>query len=244
MDKLKNLISKNNIKHIAIIMDGNGRWASEKGENRNYGHMHGAQRVIELTRLTNDLGIKVLSLYAFSTENWKRPQLEVKGIMTLLNTFIDKELANLVKENVVLRIMGDISKLPLINRKAVEHAVNKTKNNTGLILNIGLNYGSRAELVNGVKNLIKSANEGYIQVDDINEESISKSLYTLDLPDPDIMIRTGGEYRLSNFMLYQLAYTELFFVKDLWPEFSKDKYINILEEFFTRKRRFGGLDEE
>lgn len=244
MDQLRNLILENDIKHVAMIMDGNGRWASAQGQDRTYGHKHGAQRVIELTKLSDKLGIEVLSLYAFSTENWKRPKFEVRGIMTLLNSFIDKELNNLIKENVVLRIMGDLSELPLLNRKAVEHAVNKTKNNTGLILNIGLNYGSRAEIVNGFKNILNDVRNGIIEENNIDEKYISDNLYTKGLPDPDILIRTGGELRLSNFMMYQLAYTELFFVKDLWPEFSNEKYIQVLKEFFTRKRRFGGLDSE
>jgi len=239
---LKELISKYSLEHIAIIMDGNGRWATKRGQERPYGHKYGSERVIEITRKCNDLGIKYLSLYAFSTENWKRPKTEVSTIMDLLVKFINRELDELVKENVKLSIMGDISKLPLISRKAVEFALNKTKNNTGLVLNIGLNYGSRDEICNAFKHIHKDILENKIGLEDINEKLISSYLYTREMPDPDLMIRTGGEMRISNFMLYQLAYSELFVTDVLWPDFSSEELELAIAEYFKRNRRFGGLN--
>ena len=242
-NKLINLVKEKGPNHIAIILDGNGRWAKKRGLSRNKGHKEGSERVIDITEYLDDLGVKYLSLYAFSTENWKRPEDEVNGIMKLLNSFISNELDRLHKKNVRLQIMGDISKLPYINRTAVNHAVKKTKDNTGLVLNIGLNYGGRAEMVMAVKDIARMVSTGDLDVEAIDEASISSSLYTHNLPDPDLLIRTGGEFRVSNFMIYQLAYTEFYFTDVLWPDFDREEMDRALADYFDRDRRFGGVNE-
>lgn len=239
---IKNLIEQYSLKHIAIIMDGNGRWAVKQGENRPYGHKFGTERVIDIIRHCNKIGIKYLSLYAFSTENWKRPKVEVSTIMDLLVKFINRELDEMVRENVKLQIMGDISKLPMISRKAVEYALSRTKNNDGLVLNIGLNYGSRGEIVRAVKRIAEDFKAGLVELDEIDENLISKNLYTNEIPDPDLLIRTGGEMRVSNFMLYQLAYTEFYVTDVLWPDFFPDELDKAILDFIKRDRRFGGLN--
>ena len=246
MDKneIINLIQKYGPKHIAIIMDGNGRWAKKKQMKRTEGHKVGSQNVIELVRFCDELGVKYLSLYAFSTENWKRPETEVSTIMKLLNIFIKNELDELHKNNVKLVIMGDIAGLPFTNRKAVEYAISKTKNNTGLVLNIGLNYGSRAEIVNAFKRIYDDIQKSKITIDDVSEELLSDYLYTSDMSEPDLLIRTGGELRLSNFMLYQLAYSEFYFTDILWPDFGKDELLEAIKEYFARNRRFGDVLDE
>ena len=241
---IKELIRQEGPKHVAIIMDGNGRWAKQKDRKRTDGHKAGAERVIDIVRKSDDLGIKYLSLYAFSTENWKRPRIEVSTIMDLLVSFIKRELDEMNRNNVKLVVMGDISRLPFASRKSVEYAINKTKNNEGLILNIGLNYGSRDELVSAVKAICRDYNNGKIKLNDIDEKMVSDNLYTAAMPDPDLMIRTGGEMRLSNFMLYQLAYSELYVTDILWPDFTSDHYEKAIIEFMSRNRRFGGLNEE
>lgn len=246
MDKneIINLIQKYGPKHIAIIMDGNGRWAKKRQMERTEGHKVGSQNVIELVRFCDELGVKYLSLYAFSTENWKRPETEVSTIMKLLNIFIKNELDELHKNNVKLVIMGDIAGLPFTNRKAVEYAISKTKNNTGLVLNIGLNYGSRAEIVNAFKRIYDDIQKSKITIDDVSEELLSDYLYTSDMSEPDLLIRTGGELRLSNFMLYQLAYSEFYFTDILWPDFGKDELLEAIKEYFARNRRFGDVLDE
>lgn len=241
-DKIKDLIAKHSLKHIAIIMDGNGRWAVKQGKERPYGHKFGTERVIDIIRHSNNIGIKYLSLYAFSTENWKRPKFEVSTIMDLLVKFINRELDEMVKENVKLQIMGDISDLPVLSRKAVEYALKKTKDNDGLVLNIGLNYGSRSEIVRAVKNILKKYKDENLDLEEIDEDLISDNLYTSNLLDPDLLIRTGGEMRLSNFMLYQLAYTEFYVTDVLWPDFYPQELDKAIMEFFNRNRRFGGIN--
>ncbi|MDO4778810.1 MAG: isoprenyl transferase [Tissierellia bacterium] len=242
MAGIKNLIREASIKHIAIIMDGNGRWASARDLSRTEGHKVGSETVIDITEACDELGIKYLSLYAFSTENWKRPKTEVSKIMSLLNKFISRELNRLHSKNIKLNIMGDITKLPIINRKAVEYALNKTKNNTGLVLNIGLNYGSRDEIVSAFKSIHQDLENKKIKIEDISEKLISSYMYTYDMPDPDLLIRTGGELRLSNFMLYQLAYSEFYFTDVLWPDFDRIELEKAILEFLRRNRRFGGLN--
>lgn len=239
---LKDLIKEKSIKHLAIIMDGNGRWAKAKDLKRTEGHKAGSERVIDITEACDELGIKYLSLYAFSTENWKRPEEEVFTIMELLNKFISRELDHLHRKNVKLQIMGDIKRLPFINRKSVEYALNKTKNNTGLVLNIGLNYGGRSELLYAFKAMLADFSKDKIGEEDFSEDLISSYLYTKNMPDPDLLIRTGGEIRLSNFMLYQLAYSEFYFTEVLWPDFDRQELKKALEAFLYRDRRFGGLN--
>ncbi|MFM1564653.1 isoprenyl transferase [Helcococcus ovis] len=238
------LIKNSSLNHIAIIMDGNGRWAQERGLDRSKGHSAGMQKVVEIIEVAQKLEIKYLSLYAFSTENWKRPQIEVSTLFSILNTFIKNELNRLIENNVRLTLMGDISKLPFTSKKAVEYAINKTKDNTGLTVNIGLNYGSRNEISMGIKKICNDVRLGKIKEDYIDDLTLSKYLYTSDIPDPDLLIRTGGEKRLSNFMLYQLAYSEFDFPKIFWPDYGKKEFKDSIINFINRNRRFGGLNEK
>lgn len=228
-------------RHLGIILDGNGRWAKAKGLKRTEGHKAGSENVIDITRACDELGIEVLSVYAFSTENWKRDKEEVSSIMNLLNVFIDNNLEELNANNVRLNIMGDKDGLPLTNRLSVNYALNKTKKNTGLILNIGLNYGGRKELVRAFNNIHEKLNKNIISK--IDENTIYDNLYTSNFPELDLLIRTGGEYRISNFMLYQLAYTELYFTKVLWPDFNRKELLKAIDDFNNRNRRFGGIND-
>lgn len=228
-------------KHIAIIMDGNGRWAKQRFLPRNLGHQEGMERVIEIVEAANEIGIEYLSLYAFSTENWKRPENEIQGLMKILVYFIRKELNKLHKNNVKLQVLGDISKLPELPRQEVEKAINLTKGNDGMVLNIALNYGGRDEIILGIKGILKDANMGKINIDEIDTEVFSQYLYTKNQPDPDLMIRPSGELRISNFLLYQMAYTEFWFSDVLWPDFHKEKLYEAIIDFQKRNRRFGGI---
>ncbi len=227
--------------HIAIIMDGNGRWAKKRSLPRVAGHHEGMKVVRKTTRLANRLGIKVLTLYAFSTENWKRPKLEVDYLLRLPEKFLDTYLPELIEENVQVQMMGYKESLPNHTLEAVEKAVNATENNNGLILNFALNYGSRAEIMDAVKKVAGDLKNGIINETDINEKIFSKYLMTHHLHDPDLLIRTSGEIRLSNFMLWQLAYTEFWFTDVLWPDFSEEEFLDAVEAFQNRSRRYGGL---
>lgn len=242
IDQLMNKINMNKLpKHIAIIMDGNGRWAKKRFLPRNFGHQEGMERVIEIVEASNELGIKHLSLYAFSTENWKRPMEEVQGLMKILVQYITRELNKLHKNNVKIQILGDINKLPEFAREEVIKTIEKTSVNTGMILNIGLNYGGRDEIIFGVKNILKDIKMGKMNIDDLNVNNFSEYLYTKNQPDPDLLIRPSGELRLSNFMLYQIAYTEFWFSDVLWPEFTKKHLLLSIIDFQKRNRRFGGI---
>lgn len=242
IDELKDKIDMNNLpKHIGIIMDGNGRWAKKRFLPRNYGHQEGVKRVIENVELINNLGIKHLSLYAFSTENWKRPESEVKGLMKILVIYINKELDKLHSNNVKIKIMGDIEKLPDYAKKEVIRAVNKTYNNTGMILNIGLNYGGRDEIILGIKKVLTDIEKGNLSIDNINTDSFKNYLYTKNQPDLDLLIRPSGELRISNFMLYQLAYSEFYFSDVLWPDFKEKHLLLSIIDYQNRNRRFGGI---
>lgn len=241
--KIRELVKEYSLKHIAMIMDGNGRWAKERGLKRTDGHKVGFDRIVEISEACVDFGIEVISLYAFSTENWKRPKLEVTTIFDLLNKFMDNYLSKLNKNNVKIQVMGDISKLDILSQKTLKYAINKTKNNTGLIINIGINYGFKSELSRAIKNIISDYNDGNVVKDDIDENFVSKYLYTNGLPEPDLLIRTAGDQRLSNFMLYQLAYAEIYFLSTYWPEFNKEELKKAILEFCKRDRRFGGIKE-
>ncbi len=221
-----------NLKHIAIIMDGNGRWAKSRGKIRTFGHNAGAKKVIEITKEASNLGIKYLTLYAFSTENWKREKSEVDFLMKLLSQFLKKELRTLISNNIKFRVIGDISKFSKNLQSVITNTIEKTKNNTGLTQILAINYGSRDEIIR----TIKKAN-----MENLNEESFSKVLDTHEFPDVDLLIRTGGEKRLSNFLLWQSAYAELFFTDTLWPDFSMQEFANIIDDFKKRERRFGGI---
>ena len=225
--------------HIAVIMDGNRRWAKKKNLPTKMGHREGALRVTDLVRNCADIGVKYLSVYAFSTENWNRDKKEIDYLMTLLMEFVIKELNNLHKNDVKITMMGNIDDLPEKTRKEVQRSVELTKNNKTLHLNIALSYGSRNEIIRAVKNIINDYENNEINIEEINEESFNKYLFTNDMPDPDLLIRTSGEVRLSNFLLYQLAYTEFYFTDVLWPDFNKEELLKSIESYQQRKRRYG-----
>ncbi|MEL7646873.1 MAG: isoprenyl transferase [Sedimentibacter sp.] len=225
--------------HIAVIMDGNRRWAKQKNLPARMGHREGALRVTDLVQNCADLGIKYLSVYAFSTENWSRDKKEVEYLMNLLVEFVVKELDRLHKNDVKITMMGNLQDLPEKTRQEVKRSVELTKNNKTLHLNIALSYGSRNEIVQAVKNVARDYENHIIDIDEINEDSFGKYLFTHDMPDPDVLIRTSGEMRLSNFLLYQLAYTEFYFTDVMWPDFGKEELLKAILNYQNRKRRFG-----
>jgi len=226
-------------KHIAIIMDGNGRWAQEKGQDRLYGHFHGVQSVRNIVEAASEIGIKYLTLYAFSTENWDRPAAEVEGLMSLFVDTISKEVPDLHKNNIKLHFIGNLSLLPQDAKLALEQATQTTSKNTGLELIIALSYSSRWELIQAIKNIAEMVQSGVLATADIKEATLEAALSTSAFPDPELMIRTSGEYRISNFLLYQLAYAELYFTETRWPDFRKKDLIEALLDFQSRERRFG-----
>jgi len=245
MEELKNKIDKTRLpKHIAIIMDGNGRWAKEKGQDRLYGHFHGVESVRNIVEGSSELGIEYLTLYAFSTENWDRPQYEVTGIMELLVDTIRKEVPVLNKNNIRLHVIGDTQMPPPHARGELQEALDETAANTGLNLVLALSYSSRWELVNAVKNIALDVKEGKIDPASINQDTLQKYLVTSDFPDPELMIRTSGEFRISNFLLYQLAYAELYFTNTRWPDFRKENLYEAILDFQGRERRFGKTSEQ
>ncbi|MFT3909140.1 MAG: isoprenyl transferase [Ferruginibacter sp.] len=231
-------------RHIAIIMDGNGRWAKEKGEDRLFGHLHGVESVRDIVEGAAELGVEYLTLYAFSTENWDRPEYEVTGLMELLVDTIKKEVPTLNKNNIKLHVIGDTTMLPEFAQQELAEAINETAANTGLNLVMALSYSSRWELVNAVKNIAADVKEGKLEVDDIAQDTVSNYLATKDFPDPELMIRTSGEFRISNFLLYQLAYTELYFTNTRWPDFRKENLYEAILDFQQRERRFGKTGEQ
>ncbi len=230
--------------HVAVIMDGNGRWAEQRGVSRVAGHNAGMLAMKEIIKRADILGIKYLTVYAFSTENWKRSQEEVGGIFNLLVKYVGSELAELNQNNVKVRILGDYSKIPRHAVNSIERALKETEDNDGLQFNIAFNYGSWLEIVRAIKHICTLVEEGQLEKEAIDEETVNKYLYTGDengnLPDPDLIIRTSGEERLSNFLLWQCAYSELAFSDSLWPDFTPDEFQKLVEEFSKRKRRFGG----
>ncbi|MCT4633731.1 MAG: isoprenyl transferase [Firmicutes bacterium] len=225
--------------HVAIIMDGNGRWAKKRFMPRIAGHKAGVESLRKIIEETGDLGIKYLTVYAFSTENWNRPKDEVNGLMNLLVNYIDNELNNLNKNGVRLNILGDMSALPTKVREKVEMALVETNKNTKLTLNIALNYGGRDEIIRAVKSIYNQGDSELI--DNLDEDIFSRFLYTANIPDPDFVIRTSGEVRISNFLLWQLAYSEMYFTETLWPDFGVSEYHKALDSFKNRKRRFGKI---
>lgn len=231
-------------RHIAIIMDGNGRWAQEKGEDRLFGHLHGVESVRNIVEGCAELGIGYLTLYAFSTENWDRPAYEVSGLMEILVDTIRKEVPTLNKNNIKLHVIGDLAMLPENARKALQEALDETTVNTGLNLVMALSYSSRWELVNAVKNIAADVKAGSLQPQNITQETLQNYLSTSGFPDPELMIRTSGEYRISNFLLYQLAYAELYFTNTRWPDFRKDNLYEAIIDFQNRERRFGKTGEQ
>lgn len=240
MSALLQKIDKDRLpRHIAIIMDGNGRWAQEQGQDRLYGHFHGVESVRNIVEGCAELGIGYLTLYAFSTENWDRPEYEVIGLMELLVTTIRKEVESLHKNNIRLHVIGDMNMLPDYARQELQEALDFTKQNTGLNLIMALSYSGRWELLNAVKNIAFEVKTGKLEVEAINEQTLQKFLATSDFPDPELMIRTSGEFRISNFLLYQLAYAELYFTHVRWPDFRKENLYEAILDYQGRERRFG-----
>jgi len=221
--------------HVGIIMDGNGRWAKKRGLPRVFGHRAGVNTVKKIVETAAKIGVKCLSLYAFSTENWRRPKNEIQILFNLLRQFIKKEEKNLIKNNIKLFISGDISKIDKKTAEALQNLISKLKNNTGLIVNLCLNYGGRQEIVSAVNKIISSG------IKSVDEKKFEEFLYTKDLPELDLLIRTSGELRISNFMLWQVAYAELYFTKTLWPDFTPKEFVLAIKEFQLRERRFGAV---
>ncbi|RDW17807.1 isoprenyl transferase [Oceanobacillus chungangensis] len=227
--------------HVAIIMDGNGRWAEKRGLPRIAGHQAGVKTVNKIVKTAVEANIQILTLYAFSTENWNRPKSEIDFIMKLPKEFLHIYLPGLIENNVRINIIGDISTLPKHTQESVQYAIDKTKDNDGLLLNFALNYGSRSEIMRAIKQIMTDIDGSKLSIDSIDEKVFSEYLYTHNLTDPDLLIRTSGEQRLSNFLLWQLAYTEFWFTDVLWPDFDEAVFGQALEEYQHRKRRYGGI---
>ncbi len=245
MSQLLEKIDKSSLpRHIAIIMDGNGRWAKDKGEDRLFGHFHGVESVRNIVEGSAELGVEYLTLYAFSTENWDRPEYEVVGLMELLVSTIRKEVESLNKNNIRLHVIGDMSMLPEYARKELDEALEITKKNTGLNLIMALSYSGRWELLNAVKNIAWEVKQGKLNVETIDQDTLQRFLCTSSFPDPELMIRTSGEYRISNFLLYQLAYAELYFTNVRWPDFRKENLYEAIIDYQGRERRFGKTGEQ
>ncbi|HEX13256.1 MAG: isoprenyl transferase [Desulfurella sp.] len=230
-------------KHIAIIMDGNGRWANLQGKKRIYGHFIGSTIIDKIAKKAKELKIEYLTLYTFSTENWKRPQNEVNFLMKLLGIQIRKKSDFMMKENIKFNCIGDITKLPQKQQEAILNLQEKTKNNSDLTINFAINYGSYMEIIRACKNICMDFSLNKLNCDNIDENIFEQYLYTKDIPDVDLLIRTGGEKRISNFLLWQIAYAEIIFLDKYWPEFNEDDLEYCIKEFSERKRRFGGLDD-
>lgn len=226
---------------MGIIMDGNGRWAKERGMTRAEGHNAGMRSLIEIVRHASNIGIRYLTVYAFSTENWKRPKAEVDAIFQLLILYVKKELKELKEENVQVNILGDWEAIPGDSVAAIRKAVSETADNTGLCFNIALNYGGRSDIVHAASSVARKVAAGELDLFEIDEAAFSQELYTAGIPDPELIIRTGGEYRLSNFLTWQSAYSELVFTELYWPDFTPEELDKALAEFSSRDRRFGGI---
>jgi undecaprenyl diphosphate synthase len=245
MSDLLQQIDKNKLpRHIAIIMDGNGRWAKEQGQNRLFGHYHGVESVRDIVEGCAELGIGYLTLYAFSTENWDRPQYEVVGLMELLVKTIRAEVESLHKNNIKLHVIGDMSMLPDYAQNELNEALKITEDNTGLHLVMALSYSGRWELINAVKSIAWEVKSGKLEVEEIDHDTLQRYLCTSGFPDPELMIRTSGEYRISNFLLYQLAYAELYFTQVRWPDFRKQNLYEAILDYQNRERRFGKTSEQ
>lgn len=242
---LLHTISQSSVpKHVALIMDGNGRWAKEKGEQRVYGHAHGVQAVKRTVEAAVEAGIEYLTLYAFSTENWLRPKQEVNALLELFVSTTISELEGLIKNGIRLISIGDKEHLPDNCRQVLADAIERTKNNTRLTLNLAISYSSKYEITQAVKTLAQNCEDGKLSASEITEKLIAQHLYTANIPDPDLLIRTSGEQRLSNFLLWQLAYAEFYFTKTFWPDFDKEDFYQAIIAYQTRERRFGKTGEQ
>lgn len=238
-------IDRNRIpKHVAIIMDGNGRWAQQQSEKRLFGHQHAIQAVNDAVEAAAELGVGYLTLYTFSTENWNRPQDEVDGLMTLMIDVVKEQTERLIKNNIRLLIIGDASRVPEASRKAIQQCSADTAACTGTTLILALSYSSRWEIAEALKAIVNDAQKGALQADDVDEESLRRYLTTRDIPDPDLLIRTGGELRLSNFLLWQMAYSEFYFTDLLWPDFRKGHFFEAVYDYQQRQRRYGKTGEQ
>jgi undecaprenyl diphosphate synthase len=245
MIDLLSKIDKNRLpQHVAIIMDGNGRWAKSQGKSRIYGHKHGVETVRNIVEASAELSLKYLTLYTFSMENWLRPRTEVKSLMNLLVGTIKSELNKLMKNNIRLEVIGDISRIPDSTYRELDYAIKNTRSNTGLTLIMALSYSSRWDITNAVNRIINEVKNGSPNVSTINEELFNQYLSTANFPYPELLIRTSGEFRISNFLLWELAYTELYFTDKKWPEFSKEDFYEALIDYQKRERRFGKVSEQ
>jgi len=241
---LKNINKDNIPEHVAVIMDGNGRWAKKNGLLRTIGHKNGVKSVREVVEASVELGISVLTLFAFSTENWNRPKAEVSALMELLVSALNKELPTFQKNNIQLQSIGETNALPKACRKKLTEIINETSGNTGLKLVLALSYSSKLEIINSIKSIAQKISDKTIKPEDINESLFANELYTSDYPNPDLLIRTSGEYRISNFLLWQIAYAELYFSPKLWPDFTKADFLEAIVEYQNRERRFGKTTEQ
>ncbi len=239
MSVQQSIVKQNLPRHIAVIMDGNGRWAQEQGEDRLFGHLHGVESVRDIVEGAAEIGLQYLTLYAFSTENWNRPEEEVSGLMEILIDTIRQEVPTLNKNNIRLHVIGDLTMLPPNAAAELNEALRETAGNTGLNLIMALSYSSRWEILNAVKSIAAEVKEGKIEPDAISATTLQDHLCTHAFPDPELMVRTSGEYRISNFLLYQLAYAELYFTNTLWPDFRKENLYEAIIDFQQRERRFG-----
>ena len=230
--------------HIAIIMDGNGRWAKQKGKLRVFGHRNGVLSVRDVVEGAGEIGVKYITLYTFSSENWSRPKLEVSAIMELMISTIHKEINNFMKNNVRLNAIGDLKMLPEKCYKELKGAIEKTAENTGIVLTLALSYSSRREIVYAAKNIAEKVQRGELDIADIDEETFENNLYTSGMPNPELLIRTSGEYRISNYLLWQIAYAELYFTPKLWPDFRREDLYEAIIDYQKRERRFGMISEQ
>jgi len=243
--ELKERIDRNNIpKHIAIIMDGNGRWAKKQGKLRMFGHEKGVMPVRHTTEAAAEVGVKFITLYAFSQENWNRPKYEVEALMTLLVKTIDKEVDSFMKNDIRFQVIGNFNSLPKKAQAQLQNAIDRTKDNKRLTLVLALSYGSRWEIVEACKKIASQLADGDIAIDDIDEQMFTSNLNTSEIPDPELLIRTSGELRISNFLLWQIAYSELYFTNKLWPEFRKEDLFEAIIDYQNRERRFGKTSEQ
>ena len=241
----KSLVNKNKLpEHVAIIMDGNGRWAKKRGNIRIFGHQNAVKSVRDVVEASVEIGINYLTLYTFSSENWKRPKLEVNALMGLLVSTLNSEIKTLTENNVRLFAIGDIEQLPFEVNKKLKETIELTSTNKGLTLILALSYSSRSEILNAVKLIAGDIKNNTLDVSEIDESTFNKYLYTTNIPDPELLIRTSGELRISNFLLYQLAYSELYFTETLWPDFSKEDFFKAIHNFQSRERRFGLTSEQ
>lgn len=230
--------------HVAIIMDGNGRWAKEQGKERSFGHEKGVDTVRQITEIASELGVKYLTLYTFSTENWNRPKQEVDLLMNLVVTAIEQQTPELIRNNVRLTVVGDTQRMPDFARKRLERCISDTSKDTGLVLCLALSYSSRWEIVEACRQIAQQAKDGTVNPDEINEDTIAQHLATAAMPDPDLLIRTGGDLRISNYLLWQIAYSELYFTSKYWPAFTREDFIDAIVDFQSRERRFGKTSEQ